>query len=83
MAGKFAPLQNASDAPVHEPFSAQNMAVNQPGDRWEKEADRAADAVIKGQPVSNAFGFSFTHVPVTQVQRQDAKETKAPSKESD
>lgn len=65
------------------PNNSRKLSVNRPGDRWEKEADRTADTVMKGARVSGVAAFSFADIPVGKVQRQDTKETKAPAKKSD
>ena len=66
-----------------KPSGLQKMSVNRPGDRWEKEADRAAEAVMKGAQVKGSAGFSFSNIPVGQVQREDTKGKKAPAEKSD
>ena len=48
------------------------LAVNQPGDRFEQEADRAADAVVSGRAPS----FNFSRVSIQKTQREDAAKPK-------
>ena len=50
------------------------LAVNTPGDRYEQEADRVADAVVSGR--GQAATFSLSAVPITRVQREDAPKEK-------
>ena len=42
-----------------------SLVVNLPGDRFEQEADRVADAVVSGQ--RQAAPFSLSAVPITHV----------------
>ena len=49
------------------------LAVNQPGDRFEREADRVADAVVSGR---GPAPFTLSAVPITRIQREDAPKEK-------
>ena len=55
-------------APARAPRRKRVLAVDQPGDRHEREADRAADAFVGG----SAARFALSSLPVQLVQRQDA-----------
>ena len=55
------------------------LAVNTPGDRFEREADRVADAVVSGQHQVAPFSLSavpIAAVPIARVQREDAPKEK-------
>lgn len=46
--------------------------IGEPDDAYEREADRVASAVTGGQTVSRS-GLSLSHIPITQVQRDNGK----------
>ncbi|WIM04795.1 MAG: DUF4157 domain-containing protein [Candidatus Nitricoxidivorans perseverans] len=50
------------------------LRIGAPDDAYEREADRAADAVASGRGLPQA-GLSLSRVPVTQVQREDKPKT--------
>lgn len=68
--------QVASTTPTNTVSLLQRrpLAVNTPGDRYEREADRVADAVVSGQ--HQVAPFLFSAVPITRVQREDAAKEK-------
>jgi hypothetical protein len=66
-----APQRPATGGVQHRPAA---RAVSWPGGRFEKEADRAAAAVIDGGRAPAAFSLST--VPIALVQRQEAGEEK-------
>jgi hypothetical protein len=49
------------------------LAVNKPGDRFEREAERVAATVMSGR----AAPFTLTAVPITRVQREEAPKEKS------
>jgi hypothetical protein len=49
------------------------LAVNKPGDRFEREAERVAAAVMSGR----AAPFTLSAVPITRVQREEAPKEKS------
>ena len=51
------------------------LRIGTPGDAYEREADRAANAVVSGRGLSNP-GLSLSRIPVTQVQREDGEKPK-------
>ena len=57
-----------------EKLQRRPLAVNTPGDRFEQEADRTADAVVSGQ--RQTAPFSLSAVPITRVQREDTPKEK-------
>jgi hypothetical protein len=56
------------------PQKAEARPVTKPGDRHEREAERAGDVVARGGTVA---GWSFTKVPATPVQRQEVVKEKS------
>jgi hypothetical protein len=60
-----------------------HFALSKPGDTLEREADRAAEAVMTGRPVATHAGFSFGDVAVGQIQRQDAAGPTPPAQQTD
>ena len=72
--GGAASLTSECEACRGEKLQRRPLAVNTPGDRFEQEADRAADAVVSGQ--RQAAPFSLSAVPITRVQREDAPKEK-------
>lgn len=52
------------------------LRIGTPGDAYEREADRAANAVVSGRRLSNP-GLSLSRIPVTQVQREDGEKPKS------
>lgn len=60
-----------------------SLSINRAGDRWEKEADRVAGAVVNGGPAIGTSNFSFTHMPVTGIQREDGTGSKPSAPEPD
>jgi hypothetical protein len=57
---------------AHSLLQRRPLAVNKPGDRFEREAERVAEAVMSGRPAP----FTFSAVPVARVQREDAPKEK-------
>ena len=57
---------------THSLIQRRPLAVNTPGDRFEREADRVAEAVVSGGPTP----FTLSAVPITHVQREDAPKEK-------
>lgn len=56
---------------TRSPFTRKSrLAVSKPGDRYEHEADKAADAVVAGRTPS----FSFSRLPLQKTQREDKPE---------
>ncbi|MDO8597875.1 MAG: DUF4157 domain-containing protein, partial [Sulfuricaulis sp.] len=56
------------------------LRIGMPGDAYEREADRAANAVVSGRGLSNfgsGPGVSLSRIPVTQVQREDGAKPKS------
>lgn len=63
---------SAAAANTHSLIQRRPLVVNSPGDRFEREADRAADAVMNSR---GPAPFTLSSVPITHVQREDmAKE---------
>ncbi|CAG0950893.1 hypothetical protein BURK2_00192 [Burkholderiales bacterium] len=60
--------------PWVQPKSA--LRIGAAGDAYEREADRAADAVMGGRGLSSA-GASLSRIPVTQVQREEGDKPKS------
>ncbi|MFL6016528.1 MAG: DUF4157 domain-containing protein [Gaiellaceae bacterium] len=56
------------------PQKSEARPVTKPGDRHEREAERAGDVVARGGTVA---GWSFTKVPATPVQRQEVVKEKS------
>jgi hypothetical protein len=56
------------------PQKSEARPVAKPGDRHEREAERAGDVVARGGTVA---GWSFTKVPATPVQRQEMPKEKS------
>lgn len=52
------------------------LRIGAAGDSYEREADRAADAVIGGRGLSSA-GASLSRIPVTAVQREEGEKPKS------
>lgn len=52
------------------------LRIGTPGDTYEREADRAANAVASGRGLSNS-GLSLSRIPVTQVQREEGGKPKS------
>lgn len=52
------------------------LRIGTPGDAYEREADRAANAVVNGRGLSNS-GLSLSRIPVTQVQREEGEKPKS------
>jgi hypothetical protein len=65
---------SAAATNTHSLIQRRPLAVNTPGDRFEQEADRVADAVVSGR--GQAGQFSLSAVPITRVQREDAPKAK-------
>ena len=63
----------AAATQTHSLIQRRPLAVNKPGDRFEREADRAADAVMSGR---GPAPFTLSAVPITHVQREDAPKEK-------
>ena len=57
---------------THSLIQRRPLAVNKPGDHFEREADRVADAVVSDGPTP----FTLSAVPITHVQREDAPKDK-------
>ncbi len=76
MTGRQLTHQVTSTAPANTQRILQHrpLAVNTPGDRFEREADRVADAAVSGQ--RQATPFSLSAVPIAHVQREDAPKAK-------
>jgi hypothetical protein len=60
-----------------------HFALSKPGDALEREADRAAEAVMTGRPVAAQAAFSFGDVAVGHIQRQDAPGPTPPAQQTD
>ena len=65
---------SAAATNTHSLIQRRPLAVNTPGDRFEREADRVADAVVSGR--RQAGQFSLSAVPITRVQREEHAEKK-------
>lgn len=53
-----------------------SLRTGTPDDAYEREADRAANAVVSGRGLSSP-GLSLSRIPVTQVQREDGAKPKS------
>ena len=68
----------ASGAGFAHSFSG--LRINQPGDRYEREAEQLAAAVLQGR---GSLGLGFSGHPGGLLQRDETKETKKPPSEED
>ena len=64
---------SAAATNTHSLIQRRPLAVNTPGDRFEREADRVADAVVSGR---SQAPFTLSAVPDHAIQREDAPKEK-------
>jgi hypothetical protein len=64
--------KNEKHLMLHPPFFQAKLAISEPGDKYEQEADRIAEAVINSGHDANGNPISFTTLPL--IQRQGKPE---------